>query len=192
MSAPGLYTRQKANHINFVLTAQYFSKNKRYGVIANFTINRLKNNENGGIKYDSLFEQNIETNRQVIPVNLATAQNRIRESGFFMKHYFDLTRHPRNEKDTTLGTKKRIELGRLTYSFQYNRQIQNYIDNQPDSGFYPYPLLDTKQTVDSVTIIQITNDVVWSNPSFRPNQKLRVFQISAGIRQQYSEVYLHD
>jgi hypothetical protein len=190
MSAPGAYTRQKSNHINFVLTSQFFSKNKRYGVIANFTINRLKNYENGGIKYDSLFEQNIEPNRAVIPVNLSTAQNRIRESGFFMKHYFNLTRHPRNEKDTTLGTRKRLELGRLSYSFQYNRQIQNYLDNQPDSGFYPPPILDSISTSDSLTVMQIINEVVWSNPSFRPDMKLRIFQMNAGIRQQYSEVYM--
>jgi len=191
MSAPGAYTRQRANHINFVLTSQFITKNRRYGIIANFTINRLKNYENGGIQYDSLFEQNIETNRAVIPVNLSTAQNRIREIGFFMKHYFDLTRHPRNEKDSSLTMKKRIELGRLTYSFQYNRQIQNYIDYQPDSGFYPPPVLDSVITIDSLTVTKIINDVVWSNPSFRQDKKLRVFQINAGIRQQYSEVFLH-
>lgn len=191
MSAPGAYTRQKANHVNFVLTSQFFSKSKRYGVIANFTISRLKNYENGGIKYDSLFEQNIETNRAVIPVNLTAAQNRIRESGFFMKHYFDLTRHTRNDKDTIPGKRKRVDLGRLTYSFQYNRQIQNYIDSKIDSAFYPPPILDTISTIDSLTLKKIVNDIVWSNPSFRPDNKPRVFQINAGLRQQYSEVYIH-
>ncbi len=191
MNSPGAYVRQRTNHINFVLTTQFFSKNKRYGVIANFTINRLRNYENGGIKYDSLFEKNLETNRQVIPVNLESAQNNIRETGFFMKHYFNLTRHPRNEKDTTLGNRKRIELGRLSYSFQYSRQIQNYIDKQPDSGFYPPPILDTVLTFDSLRVMNIINEVVWSNPSFNPKNKLRVLQLAAGIRQQYTEVLLH-
>ncbi|MCX6268476.1 MAG: hypothetical protein NTW16_14150, partial [Bacteroidetes bacterium] len=191
MSAPGAYNRQKTNHIHFVLTSQFFTKNKRYGVIANLTFNRLRNYENGGIKYDSLFQDNLEPNRIVIPVNLYTAQNRIRESNFFMKHYFDLTRHPKNEKDTTLGMRKRTELGRLSYSFQYVRQIQNFIDRQPDSGFFPPPVLDTVFTYDSLTVKKIINQVTWSNPSFKPNNTLRVFQIEAGIRQQYSEVALH-
>ena len=160
-------------------------------MIANFTINRLRNYENGGIKYDSLFENNLETNRQVIPVNLESAQNNIRENGFFMKHYFNLTRHRRNDKDTSLGKRKRLELGRLTYSFQYNRQIQNYIDRQPDSGFYPPPILDTVLTFDSVRVMKIINEVVWSNPSFNPKNKLRVLQLEAGIRQHYTEVLLH-
>lgn len=187
-SAPGAYTRQKTNHINFVVTTQFISKNKRYGVIANFLINRLKNYENGGIKYDSLFEQNLESNRLLIPVNLQTAQNRIRETGVYMKHYFNLSRHPRNEKDSAYFSKDRIELGRITYSFEYNQQIQNYIDNQPDSGFYPPPILDTTFTADSITLRRITNQVIWSNPSFNPEKKLRLLQLEAGLKQQYIEL----
>ncbi|MFZ4523524.1 MAG: putative porin [Bacteroidales bacterium] len=191
MSAPGAYYRQKTNHINFVLTAQYFTKNQRYGVITNFTLNRLKNYENGGLTNDSSFVKNLESNRMVIPVNLASAQTRIRESGFFMKHYFNLSSHPKNEHDSIITSRHRLDLGRLSYSFQYNRQIQNFINNQPDSAFFPPPVLDTLVTIDSVTVIKIINDVVWSNPSFKPDQKPRIFHLEAGIRQQYSEVSLH-
>ncbi|MDP1623595.1 MAG: putative porin [Bacteroidales bacterium] len=191
MSAPGAYYRQKTNHINFVLTSQFFSRNKRYGIIADFTVNRLRNYENGGLKNDSLFKHNIESNRQVIPVNLLTAQNRIKESGFYMKHYFDLNRHLKNDKDTSLDARKRVELGRITHSFQYNRQIQNFIDLQPDSGFFPPPVIDTVRTYDSLTIKKFSSDVVWSNPSFKPNRQLRVFHIEAGIRHQYTEVSMH-
>jgi hypothetical protein len=192
MSAPGAYYRQKTNHINFVLTSQFFTKNKRYGLIANFTANRLRNYENGGIKYDSLFEDNLETNRMVIPVNLTVAQNRIRETGFFMKHYFDLSRHTKDTGDTTVRSKNRIDLGRLTYSFQYNRQIQNFIDSPPDTGFFPPPVLDTIRTIDSLTIKKITNDLVWSNPSFKANRQPRIFHLEAGARMQYVEVDLHE
>lgn len=191
INAPGAYTRQQTNHVNFVLTSQFFTKDKRYGVIANLTINRLRNYENGGLIYDSLFEQNLESNRKVIPVNLADAQNRVRESGFFMKHYVNLTRHPRHENDTSIASRKRVDLGRLSYSFQYNRQIQNFIDKQPDSGFFPPPVVDTVVTYDSLTVKQISNEIIWSNPSFKPNKQLRIFQMEAGIRQQYSEVSLH-
>jgi hypothetical protein len=188
LNAPGAYQRQKANHINFVLTAQFFTKDKRYGVIANFLINRIKDNENGGIKNDSLFEQNLESNRQVIPVNLASAQNRVRESGFYMKHYFNLSRHPRNAQDTN----RYFELGRLAYAFEYNRQIFNYIDDDPLSGFYPSIYLDSTATYDSVTVKKIINELTWTNPSFRKDKKYRVLQIAARIRQLYAEVRIHD
>jgi len=192
MNSPGAYSRQKTNHINFFLTGQYFTKDKRYGVIANFLLNRLMNYENGGIKYDSVFEQNLETNRDLYDVNLASAQNRIRESGFYMKHYFNLSKHPRNTKDSAFLARKNIELGRISYSFEYNRQIQNYIDEDPKSGFYRNIYLDSLNTYDSLTLRKIVNEVTWTNPSFRPDKTFRILQLEARFKQQYIEVSLHD
>jgi len=191
MNAPGAYLRQRTNHINFVATLQFFTKDKRYGVIANFLLNRLIINENGGIKYDSIFEQNLETNRQIYAIKLDFAQNRIRENGFCMKHYLDLSRHPKNSKDTTFLSKKHIELGKLVYTFQYNRQVQNYIDYKPNSGFYQNILLDSTLTYDSVTVSRIVNELSWSNPSFGADKKFRLLQIEAHIKQQYVEVKDH-
>lgn len=191
-SAPGAYNRQKTNHVNFLLTSQFFTKNKRYGVIANFTVNRLRNYENGGIKSDSLFENSIETNRSVIPVNLSTAETKIKETGFFMKHYFDITRHQPSIKDSIPDNAPDFDLGRLSYSFQYNRQIQIFTDTRADSSFFPPPILNPLNTLDSLAIKQITNTLLWSNPSFKEGMQPRIFQIEAGIRQSYSVVDLHE
>jgi hypothetical protein len=190
-NSPGTYLRQSTNQINFVLTTQYFTKDKRYGVIGNFLINRLKNNENGGIKNDSVFEQNLEANRQVIDIRLSKAQTRIRESGFFMKHYFNLSRHPKNPKDSIFYSSKHLELGRLSYSFEYNRQIQNYLDNDPKSGFYSNIFLDSIATLDSVTINRFVNEVCWTNPSFRSDRSNRLLQLEIHLKQQYLEVRDH-
>jgi hypothetical protein len=191
MNAPGAYLRQRTNHINFVATLQFFTKNKRYGVIANFLLNRLKINENGGIKYDSIFEQNLEKNREIFAINLDQAANRVSENGFCMKHYLDLSRHPKNEKDTSFLAQKHVELGKVVYSFQYNRQIQNYIDYKPNSGFYQNILLDSTLTYDSITVTRIVNELSWSNPSFRADKKFRLLQVEAHIKQQYVEVKDH-
>ena len=194
VSSGGFYVRQKTNHVIFDLTAQYFSKDKRYGVIANLLLNRLKNYENGGITYDSVFEQNLEPNRQLIAVNLSNAINRIRESGFYMKHYFNLSRHPINPNDSVFYSKKHVELGRISYSFEYNRQTQNYIDTDTSSFFYPNTYIDTMGTmgtIDSVCIRKIVNEVIWTNPSFTKEKKLRLLQLEAHFKQQYIEVSLH-
>lgn len=187
-NSPGAYQLQRTNDINFYMTAQFFTRNKRYGFIANFIINRLRNNENGGIKYDSLFTKNIETNRQIYTVKLNHAENRVKDIGFFMKHYIDLTRHSRKLKDTSFNTKGRVDLGRLAYSFQYNRQVQNYIDYQPNSGFYHRIYLDSLLTYDSVTITRLVNEITWTNPNFRPDKKPRFLQIEAHFKQLYNEV----
>jgi hypothetical protein len=194
MNAPGAYLRQRTNHINFVATLQYFTKNKRYGVIANFTLNRILTNENGGIKYDSIFQQNLETNRQIYETKLSLASNRVRENGFYMKHYFNLSRHQKNAKDTTYNSQRHFEFGKLVYTFQYNRQVMNYIDNDGDSvggkavGFYKNFFRDTAMTYDSITISRMVNELSWSNPSYGPDNKIRLLQIEAHIKQQYIEV----
>jgi len=196
-NAPGAYLRQRTNDINFVLTTQFFTKDKRYGFIANFIFNRLQNYENGGIVYDSVFEKNIESDRQAIAVNLQSARNRMKESGFYTKHYFNLSRHARDEKDTAFTKGRHIDLGRLTYSFYFNRQVQNYIDGSPDTAFYKHIYLDSISTRDSITIDRIVNEITWSNPSFKKDKKLRLLQIEAGIKQEYihlsfrDSVYLH-
>ncbi len=189
MNAPGAYLRQRSNHINFVGTLQYFTKNKRYGVIANFIFNRLAISENGGIQYDSIFEQNLETNRQIFAIKLDQAENRVRENGFFMKHYLDLSRHPKNSKDSAFQSQKHFELGKLVYTFQYDRQVLNYIDNDAKStGFYQNFFRDSIMSYDSTTITRIVNELSWSNPSYKPNKKFRLLQIEAHIKQQYVEV----
>jgi hypothetical protein len=187
MNAPGAYLRQRTNAINFALTTQFFTKDKRYGFIANFIFNRLRNFENGGLTYDSLFDQNIEKNRQAIPVNLQAAENRMKESGFYTKHYFNLSRHARDEKDTAFLKGRHFDLGRLTYAFYFHRQVQNYMDGYPDTAFYKHIYLDSISTRDSITIDRITNELTWSNPSFKKDKKLRLLQIEAGIKQ----VYIH-
>lgn len=185
MNAPGAYLRQRTNQFNFVVTAQFFTKNKRYGVIANMVYNLLRMNENGGIKSDSLFEQNIETNRQIIPINLDNAQNRIHDFGFYMKHYFNISRHPKNEKDTAFFAGKHFDLGRITYSFEYNKSVQNYIDNNPKQGFYRNIFIDSTLTFDSVIQTRYINQLSWSNPSFNVGKNYRVLQLEAGIKFQY-------
>jgi len=191
MNAPGAYLRQKTNHINFVLTGQYFSKDKRYGIIANFLLNILKNNENGGIKVDSIFEQNLETNRQIFSTWLDQATTRVHEDGFYVKQYFNISRHQKNQKDTAYLKKKHFEFGRIVYSFQYNRQVQNYMDNNLKDGFYQNYFLDSTFTYDSITVKRIVNELEWTNPSFLPGNKLRVLQLEAHFKHQYIEVRDH-
>jgi len=191
-NAPGAYLRQRTNDINFALTTQFFTKDKRYGFIANFIFNRLQNYENGGIVSDSLFEKNLEPDRQAIPVYLQSARNRMKETGFYTKHYFDLSRHARDEKDTTFRKSRHIDLGRLTYAFYFTRQVQNYLDGSPDTGYYKHTYLDSINTRDSITIDRITNEITWSNPSFKKDKTLRLLQIEAGIKQEYIHLSYRD
>jgi len=191
-NSPGAYRRQNTNLINFVLTAQFFSKTKRYGVIANFLVNRIKNEENGGIRYDSLFEQNIESNRQIIPVSLEKAQNRVKESGFYMKHFFNLTHQDPQRPDSLIKRGKRVDFGRILYAFQYNRKIFNFLDGDIDTVFFRNNhLIDTLDTRDSITVKKIVNEISWTNPSHNPKKRYRILQLEGKLKYQYIEVTNH-
>lgn len=191
MSSIGAYLNQKSNHVNFVATTQYFTRDRRYAVIANLRINVLKNQENGGIRYDSIYEKNIETNREIIPIYLNNAENRVKDNGFFMKHYFNLSRHATGPKDSVFYSRKHFELGRVVYSFDYDRQIFNYTGNDKKSNFYKEFLLDTIATRDSVSNTTFTNILTWTNPNFKPDRKNRLLQIEASIKHKYTQVSDH-
>jgi len=178
MSAPGAYLRHKANNINFAATTHYFTRNNRYGVLFHFRYNRLISQENGGIKFDSLFDQNIEKNRQTIPVNLNKAKNRTRENGLFLKHLFRLSSHPSND------TARRIySAGTISLTSRYVRNIRNYVDHEPASGFYPLIYYDSVRTFDSLRQETIENTLAWSNET-----RSGILGLTCGITQTFISV----
>ena len=171
-----------------MLTAQYFTPDRRYAVIANLILNRVKNQENGGITYDTLFTENIESNRFVIPVNLQNAQNRVKESGVYVKNYFTLSFGGGPRQDTTKPARKKYNLGRVMYSFQYNRQVHNYLDGQPMGGFYENVFYDSTSIQDSITVQKIVNELAWTNPTLNAKKQFKTLQMDFRIRHQYIEV----
>ncbi len=173
------YSRSGVNDQRFFFTSQYYTKNKRYGVIANYLRNKLTVQENGGIKYDSLFEQNLESDRRIIPVNLTDAQNYIKQSGFFIEQYFNILA-PNSKKDTV---KRRIDPGSISYSFRYKRNRMLYTDeNTLDSTFYfnNTTPIDTASTFDSLTQVQYLNTFRWSNIGYHENPKDKIFYMFLG------------
>ena len=70
VQSPGAYQNSKSDNNKVFFTAQYFTRNKRYGIIANYLRNKIEVEENGGITNDSTFEYNLESDRAIIPVNL--------------------------------------------------------------------------------------------------------------------------
>ncbi|NQU34487.1 MAG: hypothetical protein HQ521_14745 [Bacteroidetes bacterium] len=177
------YLRSAVNDQRFYFTSQYYTKNKRYGVIANYLNNTIDVQENGGIEYDSIFTDNIEPDRRIIPINLADAQNKIKQSGFFIEQYFNIL-GPENKNDSV---KRKIEPGNISYSFRYRRNRMFYSDNSTDSSFYfnNLPPLDSVSTFDSLTQVQIENTFRWSNIGYHENPKDKIFYMFLGASHNY-------
>ncbi len=186
----GAYKRQKSDHSNVVFKAHYFTPNKRYGFVFNYMYNRIKVRENGGILYDSIFENDVETNRSIIPVKLYDAENILRKSGIFLQQYFQLSKSDKVRKNDTVPEKEKIrfKFGRIAHSFNYKRNSQIYIDGLPDTLYYPHIYKDTLSTYDSVFYKKIENTLSWSSANYLNINHDPAVKLLLGIKQQYIEI----
>ncbi|MBG0783452.1 MAG: hypothetical protein H0S84_14430, partial [Bacteroidales bacterium] len=152
-------------------------KNERYGVGAFYFRNKLEQQENGGITTDSIFTNNIETDRRVIDVWLEQANSTIKSSGFGFEQYFILSGREIRTTDSIRKTRNRIQAGRLKHSLVYQRNQQLYEDPNPLNEFYqPFSsLLDSLVTNDSISTQMIKNSLVWNSLSYRRPDKIPLF-----------------
>ncbi|MCK9399235.1 MAG: putative porin [Bacteroidales bacterium] len=183
INSPGTYINQKSDDKSVVFTGQYFTKNLRFGAIANYHHNKFIVRENGGIVNDTIFEEKLETDSRLFDVNLPTAQNLIKESGVLANAYFYLSGKP-ELKDSTITKPPTFHAGRISYTFNYTRQIQVYSDTDPLATFYqPFdPVIDSSETFDSLQVQSFDNHFSWSNLRMgdKPEQKylLIIFSIA--------------
>ncbi len=164
INSPGDYNNQKSDDKSVVFTGQYYTKNLRFGTIANYRHNKFVVRENGGIVNDTVFEENLETDTRLFNVHLTTAQNLVKESGVMANSYFYLSGKP-EIIDSVKMRPPAFHAGRIDYTFNYKKQIQIYSDDEPLVEFYqPFdPVLDSNETYDSLLINSFENRFSWSN-----------------------------
>lgn len=188
INSPGLYENQKSDDKSVNVTAQYFTLNKRYGIIANFFHNKFVMEENGGITNDSIFENNLETNRRRMDVNLYSAKNLVKYSGTSFSQSYFLSK-TRTSEDSTAPVVRNFHLGKLSHYFRFTRQTLAYSDEEPQSDYYArfHLVLDSNQTYDSLRVQNIQNEISWSNLRMLSDSVKQKFYIFLGIRHEYSE-----
>ncbi len=175
--SPGPYTNNKIDDKRLFFTFQYYTRNARYGVIANYLWNKINVGENGGISNDSIFENDVETDRRIIPVYLDRANNEVRHSGFFVEQYFNLL------KPAADTSSRKIDAGSLAWSVEYDRNQMRFLDNDPVSDFYVNHMapLDSAGTFDSVYQERLRNRVRWSSIGYHDDARHQVFHVYFGI-----------
>jgi len=163
--APSFYQRSYAQNNYFIGNLRWNTKNERYGVNGYYFTNKIDVYENGGITYDSIFVDLIEEDKTVIPVNLMGASNLIKVSGFGINQHFILSGA---EKTSDSIQKRKIGLGRLNYSFDFQRNSYVYKDAYPTSDFYANfdYVLNTSETFDSLSFYTIKNAINWNSLTY--------------------------
>jgi hypothetical protein len=187
----GGYQRQKSDDSRVVGKIQYFTENLRYGIIANYSNSKASVRENGGILFDSIYEENLEPSRSIIPVKLNDADNLLRRSGVYLQQYFQLSKKEKSFYDDSLNrsNKIRLKFGRIAHSFNYKRNYQIYTDLDPDVAYYPAVYIDSTETRDSVFFQTMENTFSWSNSDYLNRLRPQPFVVLFGIKQQIAEVH---
>ncbi len=167
MGGPGQYLNQSTRHNNFLFNTSMQSRNKRYILLTAYIYNQVKASENGGIRNDSIFEENIETNRDAIGVYLSTAKHDIVEHKCKLKQYFLLNKNP---NDSTRNMK--WNLGTISHSFVFESSKRMYSSSTYDTLFYPTIYADSSYTFDSINIRSFSNELMWSNRTYSDTSSL--------------------
>ena len=92
--SPGVYKNNKTNNNDVWVNAHYTIPSGRYAVMAYYFRNKIENQENGGIVYDTVYTTHQERDNGVIITNLTNATNFVVSSGFGFSHYFNLMPNP--------------------------------------------------------------------------------------------------
>lgn len=175
-SGIGFYKKQQSFTNNFYTTSNYTSKTGRVGYYSYFLFNKVKHQENGGIKNDTLFLENVRVNKSLLPVNLENAKREFRNTTFDINPWFRLNK---NEDSSTVFSHF------VDYQFNYSGNYTKYTDATSGSdGYYNVFYLDTVATKDSThwrTISNALNYTLKFNPI---NAKLKL-----GYKNEINQVY---
>ena len=187
--SPGAYTNNKVDNNYCWVNLLYTTKDNRYRAQAYWFRNKIDTQENGGIRYDSVYTQQLEGDNSVILTNLTNATNYLKVSGAGFQHYFNLLPQYRQETvvvndslsiDTIV--ERNFTLGRIQHSFKYQRNQLFY--NETSSALPFYAAFDTvlaAKTTDTTVIHAFRNSLSWNSLGYRNYSDNVPFYLYAGI-----------
>ena len=93
VKSKGFYNNQASSNNHLYANAWFKTKNERYKVSLNIDHERIFNEHNGGVLYDSLFEQDLllNRNRELMDVNLSFASSTINRTNLQLDQQFQFS-----------------------------------------------------------------------------------------------------
>jgi len=190
-NSPGIYERQRTYYTGMTANASYLAPGNRYGVVATYLNDRFKVYENGGLKFDTVFTDNVESKRKAILINYDEAMNRNKTGGFMFQQYVNLQKTKIGEIDS-LGQPvktRRFDAGRFVHTFKYYRTSAVFEDIFNDTIALPSATLISKQIFDTSAVVHFENSLVYSNIEPDTSSKVFPLQYAFGIRQQHDKLF---
>lgn len=148
----GFYAQQRNVFTDMSVYSTFRTYDNRYRAVLMFNYSNLLAEENGGIANDTIFRENLTTDRAFIPVNLAQASNHWKGFDLGLEHRLLLSK-----TDTNVVAKRGVYKPAISHSFSVGRHSMVYSDLEPKGGFYQRIYNDSIATRDSTLILNVKN-----------------------------------
>lgn len=163
-SSVGYYLNQQSFVSNFCSTLNYTNSTKRIGIYSYLLFNKIKHQENGGIKFDSIIKSNPLIGKDLLITNLSTSENKNEKARRHIK-LNTISFNPwinLNKVDSSLFSNY------LDYKFIYTGDYSSYNDRGiSNESFYKNINYDSTLTMDSTHINKFINQI---NYTFKLNK----------------------
>lgn len=175
-SSLGIYDRQKTEKSDFTAALNFNTKNDQYKAFALWHIGVGEMELNGGISFDSLFLENIQTNRKQFQTAFKEAIGSTDQRMLFQRHTLGL--FAKNRKDTTI-VKKDYHIN-LFLENKLRWDYYRFYDTQGDSALYSELLPEW----DSTTVQDRTQDFILKTRGGIQISTLKSFKPIASVSQE--------
>lgn len=213
--SPGVFNHNKSQNNYFWVNALYTTKDHRYSALAYWFRNKIDVQENGGIRYDSVYTNHQESDHSAILTNLSNATNYVIASGAGFQHHFNLlsqhkknkaalndtipvidsithdTIHPIPVSDSVVSRK--FTLGRINHNFAYQRNKLFYNETSAATPFYaPYDTLLASKTTDTTVVEAFRNSLTWNTLGYQKYHDDVPFYLYAGVNYDIFRIKRYD
>ncbi|MCO6500017.1 MAG: hypothetical protein J5I47_06520 [Vicingus serpentipes] len=151
ISSPGSYINQEANNTLFDAVIDYKSKSDIYSFNFSTVVNRFFLDENGGLKNNSDFENNLFANRRTYDVNLLTSKVSKKNYSYFLKQKVRLWAGKEDSISYSV-----LDL-KLNTGYSIRKRVFN--DNDPLSAVYNNIFIDSLSSIDSIYQNTLSNQL---------------------------------
>ncbi|MFC2176400.1 putative porin [Bacteroidota bacterium] len=179
-SSSGFYNRQRNIITDFSFYGTFQTKNEKYKAAVIFDYTDLDVQENGGLKNDSVFELNLTSGRNFIPVNLENATNKWKGFDIGLEQRLMLSR----VSSDSVSTRNTSFYPFLSHSFSASRSSMVY-KGEANLEFYQNIYSDSVPTYDSTNILGIKNALRFGFLKSDSIGKSTVTYLKAGVGHEY-------
>jgi len=181
MDSWGSYQWQACDNRQLIINTNYFAPNGKYRMLAAYYHSSIEIQENGGIN-DSIFENHITSQSLSVPVNLQSANNQFKETGFFVKQIYNFKKL---KKDSI--ARSTFNPGSVSFSFHYYKNSQTYSDAEKKSKYYRNIYLDSTATHDSIHYYFAESNFAWTNGISENPLSPQALNLVFGLRHKFIE-----